>query len=99
MNKSIRSKLFISITVLLISFISVLWILNNLYLEQYYINKKKNILIQNAKKLASMYNGNIKDIQDELDRTANITGSNIDIRIRMENRSIILHGGHQMKKI
>ena len=79
MNKSIRSKLFISITFLLIFFISVLWTLNNLYLEQYYINKKKNILIQNAKNLASMYKGNAIAIQDELDRTANITGSNIDI--------------------
>lgn len=80
MNKSIRSKLFISISILLIFFIFLLWILNNLYLEQYYINKKKNTLKQNAKKLADMYKGNIKDIQDELDRTANITGSNIDIR-------------------
>ncbi|SFC51445.1 HAMP domain-containing sensor histidine kinase [Clostridium uliginosum] len=79
MNKSIRSKLFVSITFLLIFFISVLWILNNLYLEQYYINKKKNILIQNAKKLTDIYTGNAQDIQDELDRTANITGSNIDI--------------------
>lgn len=79
MNKSIKSKLFISITFLLIFFILLLCILNNLYLEQYYINKKKSTLIENAKKLASMYNGNIVDLQDELDRTANITGSNIDI--------------------
>ncbi len=80
MNKSIRSKLFIAISSLLIFFIFLLCMLNNLYLEQYYTNKKKNILIQNAKKLATMYKGNAKDIQDELDRTANITGANIDIR-------------------
>jgi len=80
MNKSIRSKLFISITFLLIFFISVLCIVNNLYLEQYYINKKKNILKENAKNLVSIYKGNINDIQDELDRTANIIGGNIDIR-------------------
>lgn len=80
MSKSIRSKLFISITFLLIFFISVLCIVNNLYLEQYYINKKKNILTENAKKLVSIYKGNINDIQDELDRTANIIGGNIDIR-------------------
>ncbi|MBC2579449.1 histidine kinase dimerization/phospho-acceptor domain-containing protein [Clostridium sp. DJ247] len=80
MNKSIRSKLFVSITSLSVFFISLLWLLNNLYLERYYINKKKNILIQNAKNLATMYKGNVRDIQDELDRTANITGSNIDIR-------------------
>lgn len=80
MSKSIRSKLFISITFLLIFFISVLCVVNNLYLEQYYIKKKKNILRENAKNIVSIYNGNINDIQDELDRTANITGGNIDIR-------------------
>ena len=80
MNKSIRSKLFISITFLLVFFIFVLWILNRLYLQQYYINKKKNILKENAKNLISMYTGDPNDIQDELDRTANITGSSIDIR-------------------
>lgn len=79
MNRSIRSKLFIFITFLLIFFSALLWILNSVYFQQYYINKKKNILIQNAKKLAVMYKGNVIDIQDELDRTANITGSNIDI--------------------
>jgi Signal transduction histidine kinase len=79
MNKSIRSKLFISITFLLIFFISVLCVVNNLYLEQYYIKKKQNILTDNAKNIVSIYKGNIQDIQDELDRTANITGGNIDI--------------------
>lgn len=82
MNKSIRSKLFVSITFLLIFFIFLLWILNNLYLKQYYINNKKDILRENAKKLTDMYTGNADDIQDELDITANITGSNIDIRDR-----------------
>jgi len=80
MSKSIRSKLFVSITLLLLFFVFVLCILNNLYLEQYYIDKKKNILIQNAKDLINIYTGNAQDIQDELDRTANITGSSIDIR-------------------
>jgi len=80
MKKSIRSKLFVSITFLLIVFVFVLCILNNLYLEQYYIDKKKNILIKNAKDLINIYTGNAQDIEDELDRTANITGSSIDIR-------------------
>lgn len=79
MNKSIRSKLFVSITFLLIFFIFLLCVLNNLYLEQYYINNKKDLLIENAKKLTNAYTGNAYDIQDELDRAANITGSNIDI--------------------
>jgi len=79
-NKSIRSKLFVSITSLLLFFVFILCILNNLCLQQYYINKKKSILIENAKNLISMYTGDPQDIQDELDRTANLTGSSIDIR-------------------
>lgn len=80
MSKSIRSNLFISIITLLISFVLILCILNNLYLQQYYINKKKNILIENAKKLTDMYTGDPDDIQNELDIIANVTGSSIDIR-------------------
>lgn len=82
MSKSIRSKLFISITLLLVFFISALWILNNLYLQQYYVENKKNILIENAKNLIGMYTGNPNEIQDELDRTANIIGGSIDISDR-----------------
>ena len=80
MNKSVRSKLFISITFLLVFFIFALWILNSLYLQQYYIKNKKSILIENAKNLINMYTGDPNDIQDELDRTANIIGGSIDIR-------------------
>ncbi len=79
MNKSIRSRLFLSITVLLILFIGVLWLVNNLYLQQYYIQNKEDILKENAQNLVSMYTGNPDDIQDELDRAANITGGSIDI--------------------
>ncbi|NRZ88715.1 hypothetical protein DFR97_004490 [Clostridium beijerinckii] len=80
MSKSVRSKLFLSITLLLVFFISALWVLNNLYLQQYYIKNKENMLEDNAKHLVDMYTGDPNDIQDELDRTANIVGGSIDIR-------------------
>eukprot|EP00831_Metopus_contortus_P035776 TRINITY_DN2845_c0_g1_i5.p1 TRINITY_DN2845_c0_g1~~TRINITY_DN2845_c0_g1_i5.p1 ORF type:complete len:287 (+),score=41.52 TRINITY_DN2845_c0_g1_i5:217-1077(+) len=79
MNKSIRSKLFLSITILLLLFICAVWILNNLYLNQYYINNKKNILEENAKNIVNMYTGDLSGVQDELDRISNIIGGNIDI--------------------
>lgn len=41
---------------------------------------KENILMQNAKYIYSIYKGNVQDVQLELDKTANITSSNIDIR-------------------
>lgn len=79
MSKSIRSKLFLSITFLLIFFIGSLWLINNLYLQQYYLSNKQSTLRENAQNIASMYTGNPNDIQDELDRIANMTGGNIDI--------------------
>lgn len=80
MNKSIRSKLFISIGLLLIFFTCLLWILNNLYLGQYYMEKKKNKLIESAKIINSIYKGNVENIRLELDRASNMTGGNIQIR-------------------
>ncbi|WP_160684511.1 HAMP domain-containing sensor histidine kinase [Clostridium sp. C2-6-12] len=80
MNRSIKSKLFISITALLAFFVIILCLLNSFYLQQYYVEKKKNILIKNAKELTNIYNGNPQEIIDELDRRAKITGSTIDIR-------------------
>jgi two-component system, OmpR family, sensor histidine kinase VanS len=79
-NKSIRARLFMSITFLLAFFILLMWVLNNQYLEQYYMKKKKNILIDNAQHLYSIYKGNVQDIQLEFDKAASITGGNIDIR-------------------
>lgn len=80
MNNSIRSRLFLSIIFLVLFFTIILWVPNTIYLQQYYIYTKKNTLIENAKKITNVYTGNPNDIEDELDRTANITGSNIDIR-------------------
>lgn len=80
MNNSIKSRLFVSIIFLVIFFTIIFWVLNTIYLRIYYINIKKNTLIENAKKITDLYTGNPNDIEDELDRTANITGSNIDIR-------------------
>lgn len=80
MNKSIRSKLFLSVTFLLFSFIFLLWFMNNQFLNSYYIKTKKNILKENVSYLDSIYKGNINDIETELDKVANKTSSNIDIR-------------------
>lgn len=79
MNKSIRSKLFISITLLITSFIIMLLLINNIYLNQYYVDKKKDMLIESAKKLDKIYSGKIDDILIELNKSASIAGSNIEI--------------------
>lgn len=80
MKRSIRSKLFASIGLILIFFIFLLWILNNLYLGKYYIQKKKNSLIDSAKQINKLYDGNISSVQLELDKISNMLSSNIEIR-------------------
>jgi two-component system, OmpR family, sensor histidine kinase VanS len=80
MKKSIRSRLFISISLLLLFFIFLLWILNNQYLSQYYIKQKKDSLIKNAKSINQIITSNTDDILLNLDIAANMTGSNIEIR-------------------
>lgn len=88
MNKSIRSKLFLSITLLITSFIVVLWLINNIFLDQYYVDKKKDALIESAKKLDKIYNGNINDMLLELNKTASIAGSNIEV---MDKSGILIY--------
>lgn len=80
MSRSIKSKLFISITALLAFFVIILCVLNSMYLQRYYVERKKSILIDNAKELTDIYKGDPQQITNELDRRANITGSTIDIR-------------------
>lgn len=80
MKQSIRSKLFISIGMILILFIALLWMMNNLYLSKYYIQKKKNSLVQYAKQIDKLYTGNVSSIQLEMDKISNMISSNIEIR-------------------
>jgi two-component system, OmpR family, sensor histidine kinase VanS len=80
MKKSIRSRLFMSIILLLLFFIFLLWILNNQYLSEYYLKQKKTSLINNAKNINRIITENTDDLLLDLDITANITGSNIEIR-------------------
>jgi two-component system sensor histidine kinase VanS len=80
MKRSIRSKLFTSIGLIMLLFIGLLWILNNMYLGKYYIQQKKNSLIANAKQINKLYKGNVSDTQLQLDKIANMISSNLEIK-------------------
>ncbi|MEJ8554492.1 HAMP domain-containing sensor histidine kinase [Tepidibacter sp. Z1-5] len=79
MKKSIKTKLFIGITSIVVIFVVLLWGLNSTYLEKYYIKQKKNILINASKEIDSIYTGNIEDIYIDLEIIRNTIGANIAI--------------------
>lgn len=80
MSKSIRVRLFLSVSSLVAFFVFLNWIFNNQFLEKYYIYQKKAILIKNSELISSMYQGNPSDIALELERIENNLGGNIIIR-------------------
>ncbi|MEA4827777.1 MAG: HAMP domain-containing sensor histidine kinase [Clostridium sp.] len=68
MLKSIRYKLFIGISSLIIFFVLFSLLLNTQYLEKYYLNEKKDMLIKNSTLINQSYKGNPADIALELEK-------------------------------
>ncbi len=79
MKKSIKTKLFVGITSIVVIFVVLLWGLNSTLLEKYYIKQKKNILINASKEIDSIYTGNIESIYIDLEVIRNTIGANIAI--------------------
>lgn len=79
MKNSIGMKLFVGITCFALIIVSLSWILNTQYLEGYYIEKKKDSLLQYGKEIQSAYENNIADIQDDLEQIENILNGDITI--------------------
>ncbi|WFD11065.1 HAMP domain-containing sensor histidine kinase [Tepidibacter hydrothermalis] len=79
MKKSIKTKLFVGITSIVVIFVVLLWGLNSTLLEKYYIKQKKNILINASKDIDSIYTGHIDDIYIDLEVIKNTTGASIII--------------------
>lgn len=79
MRKSIKTKLFVGITSIVVIFVVLLWGLNSTLLEKYYIKQKKNILINASKEIDYIYTGNIESIYIDLEVIRNTIGANIAI--------------------
>ncbi len=79
MNLSIRTKLFISLSGLVLFFVLMSLGLTRLGLEKFYIWQKKNILVTSSQRIDKLYQGNPEDISLELERVANTVGAGIII--------------------
>jgi signal transduction histidine kinase len=79
MKNSIGIKLFIGITIFALIIVSLSWILNTKYLEDYYLERKKDSLFAYSKKINTIYNDNIDEIEPTLKNIENGIGGNITI--------------------
>lgn len=79
MKVSIRTRLFLSLTALILFFVFLSLTLTLLGLEKFYIWQKKNILIATSQTIDELYPGNPEEISLDLERIGNRLGAGIVI--------------------
>lgn len=77
MNMSIRSRLFITVSLLIVFFVGFSWWMNSTYLETYYVNQNKRDLLAAAAALDADYNGDVSDLYLQLNRLERLSGINV----------------------
>lgn len=82
MKTSVRTRLFLAISGLLLFFVLLSLVLTRLGLESYYLRQKEDTLIAASVDIDGIYRGNPSDISVELKRTANALGAGIVITDR-----------------
>ncbi|MFZ5625916.1 MAG: sensor histidine kinase [Bacillota bacterium] len=79
MRLSIRTKLFLAGSGLVAFFVGFSLLLNNLYLNEYYLWQKKNILIESLEMLNENYQGDLETIGLQLEKLERNQGLNVYI--------------------
>lgn len=77
MTLSIRKKLFIILSGLILFFVLMSLGLTRIGLEKFYLWQKKDVLIANSTALDNLYQGNPQEISFELERVSNTLGAGI----------------------
>lgn len=93
-KNSIRTKLFIGVSVLTLLFVLISVILNSFYLEKYYVTKKKNTLMVIAQEIDDIYKGNIQEIETDLETYLQET----EVGVRIYNYQDILKRTRNIEK-
>lgn len=76
---SVRTKLFMAISLLTVFFVCLSWGLTKLYLENYYLWQKRGLLIAAGQYIDDLYTGSPEAISLELNRISNTLGAGIVI--------------------
>ncbi|PKM75884.1 MAG: two-component sensor histidine kinase [Firmicutes bacterium HGW-Firmicutes-15] len=77
MKISIRTRLFITVNVLIVFFVLFSWGMNSFYLEKYYIDQNKQQLLTTTEMIDGIYNGNPMDLALEMLQLESIKGLNV----------------------
>lgn len=77
MKYSIRVKLFMTLGLLVLFFVLLSILLNNLFLEEFYLERKKSALEASYKRIDNLYNGDSEELSLQLERLEDVNGVNI----------------------
>ncbi len=77
MTLSLRTKLFIILSGLVLFLVFMSLALTRIGLEKFYILQKKDILVASSTRLDDLYSGNPAEITLELERVGNTLGAGI----------------------
>ncbi|MFY9431713.1 MAG: hypothetical protein WAP24_01355, partial [Thermacetogeniaceae bacterium] len=77
MKNSIRNKLFLGMSGLIVFFVAFSLLLNSQYLERYYLWQKKNALLEISQQINEKYQGNPLELALELEKLERNKGLSI----------------------
>ncbi|WP_053954847.1 sensor histidine kinase [Inediibacterium massiliense] len=94
MRNSIGMKLFVGIMIFILMIVTISWIFHTKYIEEYYLQRKKENLIQYEKEIENTYKENPQNLNDTIGKIENVLGGNVVII--SSNDSFYGHGKGKM---
>ncbi|MGE5415750.1 MAG: ATP-binding protein [Acidobacteriota bacterium] len=79
MISSLRIKLFLGMTGIIVLFVVLSYLLNTFYLGQYYMAQKKETLTQSYNMLNTHYRGSLDDITIDIEKLERLSGINVTL--------------------
>lgn len=77
MKMSIRTRLFITVSLLIVFFVAFFWLMNSTCLERYYVYQNKKQLLTTSDNINRLYNGHVEDPALEIEKLERVAGLNI----------------------
>jgi len=86
MRISIRTRLFITVSLLIVFFVVFSWLMNSSCLEKYYVYQNKQQLIKTSENINKIYDGSVADLALEIEKLERVAG--LDILILDKNLTL-----------
>lgn len=79
MKLSIKTKLYLGMSGLVLLYVGLVWLLTTQYLDDYYLSKKKDLLRQSSQVIDELYTGDPEEIASTLEQLE--SGRSVTVRI------------------